>query len=152
MNREISKKLEHVLNRTLQSAKPVKNLGETVVQSSFMEQNQMKLDMILQQRRDGGMVISQHVCEHRNYRVCFVENHRCRNCGWKTPDLLNMANWIIFWLRWELLVLKPVATSKEEFLENQNTVNELMEIENSAVVLPPENFYRSCRRFGDNQW
>ena len=74
MNREISKKLEHVLNRTLQSAKPVKNLGETVVQSSFMEQNQMKLDMILQQRRDGGMVISQHVCEHRNYRVCFVEN------------------------------------------------------------------------------
>ena len=72
------------------------------------------------------IIISQHVCEHWNYLVCFVENGSCRNCDWKTPDLLNTANWIIFWSRQELLFLKPVATSKEEFLENQNKINELM--------------------------
>ena len=99
------------------------------------------------------LVISQHVCEHWNYLVCFVENGICRNCDWKTPDLLNTANWIIFWLRLDLCnAITPVATSKEEYLKNQNIVNNLMEIENSVVVLPPENFYRSCRRFGDNQW
>ena len=42
--------------------------------------------------------------------------------------------------------------TKEEFLEYQNIINKCMEIENSAVILPPENFYRSCRRMGDNQW
>ena len=67
------------------------------------------------------IVISQHVCEHWNYRVCFVENGKCKNCGLKTPELEAIeveANWIIFWLRLELLFLKPVATSKEEFLKN----------------------------------
>jgi len=98
-------------------------------------------------------IISQHVCKHWNYLVCFIENDRCKNCDWKTPDLLDTANWIIFWLRLDLCnTLTPVATSKEEYLKNQNIVDELMEIENSAVVLPLENFYRSCRRFGDNQW
>ena len=119
---------------------------------------------------ESGIVISQHVCEHWNYRVCFIENGKCKNCGWKTPELEAKdkeialvstgptgfswldSNWINFWLRLELLFSNLKATSKEEFLEYQNIINECMEIENSAVVLPPENFYRSCRRFGDNQW
>ena len=33
------------------------------------------------------VIISQHVCEHWNYRVCFVENGKCKNCGWLTPEL-----------------------------------------------------------------
>jgi len=48
--------------------------------------------------------------------------------------------------------LTPVATSKEEYLKNQNIVNELMKIETAALGLPPENPYRACRRYGDNQW
>ena len=87
------------------------------------------------------IIISQHVCEHWNYLVCFVdEDGRCKNCDWKTPDLLNTVNWIIFWLRLDLLnTLTPVATSKEEYLKNQNIVNELMKIETAALGLPPEN-------------
>ena len=138
------------------------------------------------------IVISQHICEHWNYRVCFVENGKCKNCGWKTPELeaidkeiayekedfeeskikikdpcdcvvqpcdhydgemQNINNWIIFWQRLELSLLKHVTyNSKEEFLEYQNRVNELMTIENSALATPAPNIYRSCRRMGDNQW
>ena len=62
------------------------------------------------------------------------------------------SNWINFWLRLELLFSNLKATSKKEYLKHQKMINECMGIENSAVVTPAPNFYRSCRRFGDNQW
>lgn len=31
-------------------------------------------------------VISDHVCNHWNYRVCFIEDGKCKNCSWITPD------------------------------------------------------------------
>ena len=33
------------------------------------------------------MVISQHVCEHENYRRCVIEIGKCIHCGWLTPEL-----------------------------------------------------------------
>ena len=50
-------------------------------------------------------IISQHVCEHWNYRVCFIENGKCKNCGWKTPELEAID--------------KEIAYEKEDFEESK---------------------------------